>query len=85
MEATENKIEATYREAWISVLRLSVEFIFNDVKLEAMGNYYNGHGIDDIEVRTDEDHWVYFEDGDAEYEAGKNLLEEMDLNKYLTF
>ena len=82
---TENKIEVTYQEAWISTLRPCVEFTFNGVKLEATGTYYNTDGIDDIEVRIADDHWVYFEDGDEEYEVGKNLLEEMDLNKHLTF
>ena len=82
---TENKIEVTYQEAWISTLRPCVEFTFNGVKLEATGTYYNTDGIDDIEVRIADDHWVYFKDGDEEYEVGKNLLEEMDLNKHLTF
>jgi hypothetical protein len=86
METTnENKIEVTYQEAWISTLRPSVEFTLNDVKLEATGTYYNDDGIDDIEVRTADDHWVYFQEGDEEYEVGKALLEEMDLNKHLTF
>ena len=85
MTTTENKIEVTYQEAWISTLRPSVEFTLNGVKLEATGTYYNDEGIDDIEVRSADDHWVYFADGDEEYEAGKKLLEEMDLNRHLTF
>ena len=91
METTnENKIEVTYQEAWISVLIPSVEFTLNDVNYEATGTYYNIGGIDDIEVRTADDHWafedyVYFQEGDKEYEVGKNLLEIMDLNRHLTF
>lgn len=85
MEATENKIEATYQEAWIDRLLISVEFIFNDDKFVAKGVYYNNYGIEDIEVFCLDDPKIYFEDGDAEYEAGKNLLEEMDLDNHLTF
>ena len=85
MEATENKIEATYQEAWISRLLISVEFYFNDVKFIAKGVYDNGYGIEDIEVFCLDDPKIYFEDGDEEYEVGKNLLEEMDLDNNLTF
>jgi len=85
METTENKIEVTYQEAWISILRPSVEFTLNGVKLEATGTYFNDGGIDDIEVRSADDHWVYFTDIDEEYKVGKRLLEEMDLNIHLTF
>ena len=86
METTnENKIEVTYQEAWISRLMSSVEFTFNDVKLQATCIYYNGCILEDIEVSVMDDPGICFTDGDEEYEVGKNLLEEMDLNKHLTF
>jgi hypothetical protein len=85
MEATENKIEVTYQEAWISTLRPGVEFTFNDVKLQATAIYYNDCRLEDIEVSVMDDPGIYFTDGDEEYEAGKRLLEEMDLDRHLTF
>lgn len=86
METTnENKIEATYQEAWISILRLTIDFKFNDVELMATGLYYNGSQIEDIEVYCSDDPEIYFGSGDDEFEAGKNLLEEMDLDRHLTF
>jgi hypothetical protein len=85
METTENKIEITYQEAWISTLRPSVEFMFNDVKLQATCVYYNGCQLEDIEVSVMDDPSIYFTDGDERYEVGKRLLEEMDFDRHLTF
>lgn len=84
-QETENKIEVTYQEAWISTLRPSVEFMFNDVKLQATCIYYNDCQLEDIEVSVMDDPGIYFTDGDEEYEVGKNLLEEMDFSRHLTF
>lgn len=86
METTnENKIEVTYQEAWISTLRPSVGFTFNDVELQATCIYYNDCELQDIEVSVMDDPGIYFIDGDEEYEVGKNLLEEMDFSRHLTF
>ena len=82
---TQNKIKVTYREAWINRLFLSVEFTLNDVELEAKGVYYNNHGIEDIVVELVSRPHTDFAEGDEEYEVGKALLEEMDLDKHLTF
>lgn len=86
-QETENKIEVTYQEAWISTLRPSVEFTFNGVELRATCVYYNDCRLEDIEVYCVDDPSIYFTDGDLdeEYEAGKNLLEEMDFSRHLTF
>jgi len=85
MTTTENKIEVTYQEAWINRLFLSVEFKFNDVELEASCRYYVNHGIEDISVSSVNNCNIDFVEGDEEYKVGKRLLEEMDLNRHLTF
>ena len=85
MKTTENNIEVTYQEAWISILRPSVEFTLNGVKLQATCIYYNDCRLEDIEVTIIDQPSSYFSDIDEEYEIGKQLLEDMDYNKYLTF
>jgi hypothetical protein len=85
MKRTENNIEVTYQEAWISTLFLSVEFILNGVKLRATCIYYNDCRLEDIEVTIMDQPNSYFSDIDEEYEIGKQLLEDMDYNKHLTF
>jgi hypothetical protein len=85
MKTTENNIEVTYQEAWISTLFLSVEFTFNGVKLQATCIYYNDCRLEDIEVTIMDQPNSYFSDIDEEYKIGKQLLEDMDYNKHLIF
>jgi hypothetical protein len=85
MKITDNNIEVTYQEAWISTLFLSVEFTLNGVKLQATCIYYNDCRLEDIEVTIIDQPDSYFRDIDEEYEIGRQLLEDMDYNKYSTF
>jgi hypothetical protein len=41
--------------------------------------------LEDIEVTIIDQPNSYFSDIDEEYEVGRQLLEDMDYNKYLTF
>lgn len=85
MKTTENNIQVTHQEAWISILRPSVEFTLNGAKLQATCVYYNGCRLEDIEVTIIDQPDSYFSDIDYEYDIGRQLLEDMDYNKYLTF
>lgn len=85
-EFTELSYQVTNEEAWASVMQLYVAFeVEEDGKTkqyQARATYVNGGWMEDIEV-TDEDSVEV--DDNAIYEIGKELLEDLDINKNLTW
>ena len=84
METQEKSIKVYYQEAYVSTMFLSVNFNYNDEELTATARYFNDSGLEDIEVYCTGDMGITFNDTDDEYQQGRYLLENMDLDKHLT-
>jgi hypothetical protein len=89
-----NNIEVIEQEAYASTIQFKAKFIYNNITYWAQGVYYNGDRITDIEVFTadeDEDDDGYefygpYTTTDAKvYEAGRQILYDMNLEKHLTY
>ena len=73
-----------YQEAYINRLYLSIDFEYNNIKYSAKCSYFNGYGFEDIEVlEYDTDNELL--DNDPIFVIGQDLLEDMDMQKYMTF
>jgi hypothetical protein len=70
-------------EAYVSTMYLYINFEYNNKKYYAKGYYFNGDSITDIDVMDEKDN--YLEEEDEVYMIGKELLEDMDFEKHLTF
>lgn len=84
------EIKINHQEAYISTLQLNILFEIDSVEYLASGWYSNNEGIEDIDVvylRQRE----HYNPGrrkpapDKIYEAGKQLLLDMDVEKHKTF
>tara|TARA_B100000212_G_scaffold86354_1_gene62935 strand:- start:5756 stop:6016 length:261 start_codon:yes stop_codon:yes gene_type:complete len=84
-----NNIEIIEQEAFASTIQFKAKFIYNNITYWAQGVYYNGDRITDIEVFTaDDDDEFYgpYTTTDAKvYEAGRQILYDMNLEKHLTY
>ena len=85
------KYKITFQEAYASILYLNADFKYKGKKYKVCSTYYNGgrtgfvYGIDEIEVLNDDDSCI---DNDALedeiLEVGKEIVENMDIEKYIT-
>lgn len=73
-----------YQEAYINRLYLNIDFEYNNIKYAARCSYFNGYGFEDIEVFEYDNDDALFDD-DPIFDIAQDLLEDMDMEKYLTF
>ena len=73
-----------YQEAYVNRLYLNIDFEYNDIKYAAKCSYFNGYGFEDIEV-LEYDTDIEILDSDPIFDIAQDLLEDMDMQKYLTF
>lgn len=76
------------QEAYVSTMYLNIEFEIDGIEYLAHARYFNGDGIEDIEI-------TYLWDGDNHdegepapdeiYEIGKQLLFDMEIEEHITF
>jgi len=69
------KAKIIYQEAYINRLYLNIDFEYNNIKYAARCSYFNGYGFEDIEVL----------EYDPIFDIAQDLLEDMDMQKHLTF
>lgn len=82
-EEKEFNIKITHQEAYVGTFHLSVEFIYKGIEYEAIGCYYNGDGIVDITISP----VLSFDEIDDPIlnDIGKSLLENLDIDKFITY
>ena len=73
-----------YQEAYINRLYLNIDFEYNNTKYKTSCAYFNGYGFEDIEV-LEYDTGVEILENDPIFDIAQELLEDMDMEKYLTF
>ena len=76
------KYNITYQEAYASTMQLNVDFEYKEEKYRATCVYYNGSGLEDIDVYNEKHELSTPEDG--LYEIAKEIFENMDIEKHLT-
>ena len=72
-----------YQEAYVATTYLNIEFEYDDKIYLASANYYNGSGLEDIEIYEMKNPSEVVPD-DIQY-MGEQLLFEMDIDNNLTF
>ena len=79
------KYNITFQEAYASTLYLNADFEYKGKKYKVSSRYYNGSGMEDIEVYNDDDSCIKndaLEDEILQIEV--EIVENMDIEKYLT-
>ena len=80
------KYNITYQEAYASTFYLNADFEYKGKKYKVTSTYYNGSGIEDIDVYNEDDSCI--EDDALEdnvLQIGKEIIENMDIEKHLTY
>ena len=79
------KYNITFQEAYAYSMNLNADFEYKGKKYKVTSTYYNGSGIEDIEVYNDDDSNIKNDDFEDEIlEIGKEIVEDMDIEKYIT-
>jgi len=73
-----------YQEAYVNRLYLNIDFEYNNTKYKASCIYLNGCNLEDIEVLEYDTDYELLDD-DPIFVIGQDLLEDMDVEKYVTF
>jgi len=79
------KYNITFQEAYAYSINLNADFEYKGNKYKVTSTYYNGSGIEDIEVYNEDDSCI--EDDALEDEIlqiGKEIVENMDIEKHIT-
>jgi len=80
------KYNITYQEAYAYSFNLNADFEYKGKKYKVTSTYYNGSGIEDIDVYNEDDSCI--EDDALEdnvLQIGKEIIENMDIEKHLTY
>ncbi len=79
------KYKILREEAFASVFNLNADFEYQGKKYQVQCTYFNGDGLEDIEVFNEDDSCVE-EDFLEEklLEMGKEILQDMDIDKHFT-
>ena len=79
------KYKITFQEAYASTLYLNADFEYKGKKYKVTSTYYNGSGIEEIEVLNDDDSNIKDDDFEDEVlQIGKEIVENMDIDKHIT-
>ena len=79
------KYNITFQEAYAYCINLNADFEYKGKNYKVTSTYYNGSGIEDIEVYNDDDSNIKNDDFEDEIlEIGKEIVEDMDIEKYIT-
>jgi len=79
------KYNITFQEAYAYSINLNADFEYKGKNYKVTSTYYNGSGIEDIEVYNDDDSNIKNDDFEDEIlEIGKEIVEDMDIEKYIT-
>ena len=80
------KYEILREEAYVTVFSLNADFEYKGIKYEATCQYYNGGGIEDIDVfRIVEDPGEVNDDWKTLEKIAKEIFEDMNIEKYITY
>ena len=74
-----------YQETYVSQMFLTIEFTYNNEDYIAHATYYNGSHIENIEVFLNNDYTENEVLDEKINEITKDLFEDMDVEKYVTF
>lgn len=75
------KTNITFQEAWASTIMLKIDFTHKGTKYIASARYFNDSGLDDIEVYQEQS--FYGDVQESVFQIGKELLQDMDIDKHL--
>ena len=79
------KYNITYQEAYAYSFNLNADFEYKGEKYKVTSTYYNGSGMEDIEVYNDDDSCIKNDALEDEIlQIGVEIVENMDIEKYLT-
>lgn len=79
------KYKITFQEAYAYSLNLNADFEYKGKKYQVTSIYYNGSGIEDIEVFNEDDSCIENDALEDEVlQIGKEIVENMDIDKHLT-
>lgn len=73
------KYKITFQEAYAYSFNLNADFEYKGKKYKVTSTYYNGSGIEDIEVYNEDDALE-----DNVLQIGKEIIENMDIEKHIT-
>ena len=77
------KAEIIFQEAYIPTVYLNIEFKYNDKVYLASAHYYNGSGLENLEIyEVENEHEIV---SDEIQLIGEDLLFNMDIDSNLTF
>jgi len=79
------EVKINYQETYVSQMFLTIEFSYNNEDYIANAIYYNGSHIEDIEVFLNNDYTENEVLDEKINEIAKDLFEEMDIEKHITF
>ena len=79
------EVKINYQETYVSQVFLTIEFSYNNVDYIANATYYNGSHIEDIEVFLIYDYTEAKVLDEKINEIAKDLFEDMDIEKHITF
>ena len=79
------KYKITFQEAYAYSLNLNADFEYKGKKYKVTSTYFNGSGIEDIEVLNDDDSNIKDDALEDEIlQIGKEIVENMDIEKHVT-
>ena len=79
------KYNITFQEAYAYSLNLNADFEYKGKKYKVSSIYYNGDGIDELEVYNDDDSCIENDVLEDEIlQIGKEIVENMDIEKHVT-
>jgi len=83
----EMKYKILEQEAYVITFSLNADFEYQGKKYRTQGIYYNGDSIVDIEVFNEEDESCIENEKLEEklLEIGKEILEDMDIDKHFSY
>ena len=77
-------IKITHQEAYVGTFHLSVEFVYKGIEYQSIGCLYNGDRIVDISTTPSDDPCNEIDDPILN-DIGERLLENIDIDKYITY
>lgn len=83
-EEKEFNIKITHQEAYVGTFHLSVEFIYKEIEYQAIGCFHNGDRIVDVSITPNDDPCDEIDDPILN-DIGKRLLENLDIDKFITY
>lgn len=79
---TDYKINS--QEAYATTLYLNADFEYKGDKYRVTCTYFNGDGIEDIEVYYDDGSFIEGDITTEVYEIGKQIVQDMGIEEHLT-